>query len=148
MGSEEWVKHTCLVFLDEVVICWISNETWKISTGENHARDSQGHGHLQIKRHISVSNNAVTSPHSTISLWTQESWPRQNKWPLLTIVSGPQSLPRSSVHQCSISVVNPPMLHYCWVLKDMCVSHGHTHLFNFFSSLEHWRFIHIVPRPV
>jgi hypothetical protein len=36
MGSEKWVKYSCLVFLDEVIICWISNETWKISTGENH----------------------------------------------------------------------------------------------------------------
>jgi hypothetical protein len=78
-------------------------------------------------------------------LWAKKSWPCQNKWPLLTIVSGPQSLPRSSLIQCPICVVNPPMLQYRWVLKDMSVSHRHTKLLNIFSILKNWWFIHIVP---
>ena len=148
MCSEEWVKQACLVFFDEVVISWITDKAWKISTGEDHSGNSQGHGHLQIEWNVTVFNNAVSCPHSTISLRTEEGWSSKYKWTLLAIITFVKCLPRSLVHQSAICIMNPPMLHNSSVLCNMGVPHWHAKLLNLLRPLENWRLIHIIPSSI
>lgn len=73
MSSEEWVEDACLVFLNELVVCWDSFKTWKIGTSEDHARDSECKCHTQIRVDIVICDLAVTSPHSSVTLRPEES---------------------------------------------------------------------------
>jgi len=145
MSTHEWVENTCLIFFNKVVIGWIALESWQIRACEDHTRDTEWKCHLQIWPNICIVYLAVTSPKSSIALRTKECGSCQYERSELVVVSFQESLPRRSMHQGTICIMNPSMLNDSTVSLDVGVVHWHTHLIDLGWVVEDWRLVHIVP---
>ena len=76
-------------------------------------------GHWDVR----VKVLAVSSPHGSVSLGSQEERSGENKWSLLSSISLEESLVGGSLLEGSVGVVYPSVLDDGSVLHDMSVGH-------------------------
>ena len=97
-------------------------------------------GHWDVR----VKVLAVSSPHGSVSLGSQEERSGENEWSLLSSISLEESLVSGSLLECSVGVVYPSVLDDGSVLHDVSVGHWHTDLVLRILLEDRW-LIHIVP---
>ena len=133
--AEEWIEDAKLIELDEKVIVWNAVEAWDVGSTKDDSRDSEGHKRVYRQGNIIVSGAVITSPHSSIALGAKEEGPAQDERSLLPSVSLVKSLPCRSLLECTIGVVDPPVLNEGSVLRNMSVIHWHATLLDLLKTL-------------
>ena len=110
MCSEEGIVDAKLIELNEEVIVRDAVEAWNIRPTEDDSRNSERHQHVHRQRYVIVGSAVIASPHSTVALRAEEEGSGQDERPLLAPVSLVKSLPRCSLLECAICIVDPPVL--------------------------------------
>lgn len=148
VSTEEWHELSVLVGLDVKVILWDSHEVWNIGSREWNTRNTEREELVEGHWNVRVEVLAVTSPHGTITLGTEEEGSGKDEWSLLASVSLEESLVGGSLLEGTVGVVDPSVLDDGAVLHDVSVGHWHANLVLGFAGLEDRWLVHVVPDTV
>jgi len=148
VSAEEWHELAVLVGLHVKIVLWDAHEVWNIRSREWNTGNSEREELVERHWNVRVKVLAVTSPHGSITLGTEEEGSGENEWSLLASVSLKETLVGGSLLEGTVSVVHPSVLDDGSILHDVGVGHWHTDLLLALTALEDRWLVHVVPDSV